>query len=160
MYDTGKIIIGIIIFIIVFSSPIWTNWLSPEDSIPPDIKYPENYDECIMDKEYMNSYHMDLLNEWRDMVVRDDIRYFTKDGKTFMIDGKPAEMSLTKTCLNCHTEKKDFCDQCHNYLNVYPYCWDCHVDKYESLKKDDKSYVECEDEKKVEAKPEHTKEAE
>ena len=37
-------------------------------------------------------------------------------------------MSLTNTCLGCHSNKAQFCDQCHNYLEVTPYCWDCHVD--------------------------------
>ncbi len=130
MYDFGKILTGIIIFVLVFSSPIWTNWLSPDDAKVPDLKYPENYKECVADKDYMNSYHMDMLNQWRDMVVRQDIRYLTKDGKPFMIDGKQAEMSLTKTCLRCHDNREEFCDQCHNFMDVVPYCWDCHLDKY------------------------------
>ncbi len=161
MYDGGKIIIGIVIFILVFTSPIWTNWLNPEEAHAPDIKYPENYEECVADKEYMNAFHMDMLNDWRDLVVRQNIRYLEKDGKPFMIDGKKAEMSLTKTCLKCHAVKEDFCDQCHNYLDVVPYCWDCHVDKYEAPKKEEiKKVHDCQHEKDENHECNHDKEAE
>ena len=71
--------------------------------------------------EYMRTMHMDLLNEWREKVVREGERF------TFAA-GKKMEMSLSKTCMNCHPNKDQFCDQCHNYLDVKPYCWDCHVD--------------------------------
>ena len=30
-----------------------------------------------------------------------------------------------------YTSTNDFCDRCHNYLAVSPYCWDCHVDPKE-----------------------------
>lgn len=130
MYNTSKIIIGIIIFVLLFTAPIWTNMFNSGDAKIPNLKYPEKYTKCVMDKKYMIENHMDLLNQWRDKVVRQDIRMLKINGKPFLIDGKPAEMSLTKTCLKCHSEKKDFCDQCHNYLDVKPYCWDCHVDKF------------------------------
>jgi hypothetical protein len=29
--------------------------------------------------------------------------------------------------MDCHSDKTKFCDQCHNYLSVNPYCWDCHI---------------------------------
>ncbi len=35
-------------------------------------------------------------------------------------------MSLTLTCLECHSNKDKFCDRCHDYLRVSPGCWDCH----------------------------------
>ncbi len=69
--------------------------------------------------------HMDLLNEWRDTVVRKgERRYVSASGRAF-------DMSLTRTCMSCHTSKKEFCDSCHNYLAVVPYCWDCHVEPKE-----------------------------
>jgi hypothetical protein len=37
-------------------------------------------------------------------------------------------MSLSNTCLDCHSNKAEFCDRCHNYASVSPYCWDCHID--------------------------------
>jgi hypothetical protein len=75
-----------------------------------------------MAAEYMRDNHMELLNIWREDVVRKGDRTFTT------VSGKKFEMSLTKTCIHCHSNKTEFCDQCHNYLGVSPYCWDCHVD--------------------------------
>ena len=37
--------------------------------------------------------------------------------------------SLSNTCMACHSNKTQFCDQCHNYLAVTPTCWGCHLDK-------------------------------
>jgi hypothetical protein len=128
MYDSGKIIFGIIVFIALFTAPIWLNISAGKSSeIKPVLKYPAGESTCIKSKDYMRAFHMDMLNTWRDKVVRLNDR---------LIDfhGKPTEMSLTKTCLKCHSSSADFCDQCHNYLGVTPYCWDCHV-KPEEVKK-------------------------
>ena len=124
MYDSGKILVGIIIFIALFTSPIWYDLASGESSNKPNIILPTNEDmkECVASTEYMRASHMDLLNEWRDEVVREGNRIYTSP------NGKEFEMSLTKTCTNCHYNKTEFCDQCHDYLGVTPYCWDCHVE--------------------------------
>ena len=124
MYDSGKIIIGIIIFVALFTYPTWYLFTSGNAALMPDLVFPKNEDqkECVDDAVYMRASHMDLLNDWRDKVVREGKRtYMTTNGKKF-------EMSMTKTCLGCHSNKAQFCDQCHNYLEVTPYCWDCHVD--------------------------------
>lgn len=126
MYDTGKVLVGIVVFLIIFSSPFWIN-VGTKAEKPNPIK-PTGYKECVESVEYMKAYHMDLLNKWRDLVVRSDQRYYYRNGKEFLIDGKKAEMSLTLTCMHCHNNKAQFCDQCHNYLEVEPYCWDCHID--------------------------------
>lgn len=124
MYDSGKIIVGLIILIGLFTSPIWYDLASGESAKKPKIILPvdENIKECVTSTEYMRSSHMDLLNEWRDEVVREGNRIYTSP------TGKEFEMSLTKTCMNCHSNKTEFCDQCHDYLGVTPYCWECHVE--------------------------------
>ncbi|MFC2084034.1 sulfate reduction electron transfer complex DsrMKJOP subunit DsrJ [Bacteroidota bacterium] len=123
MYDSGKIILGIIIFLGLFTCPIWFNIASGKAEIKPNIVLPakEDQEKCINSAEYMRLLHMDLLNDWRDKVVRENERFI-------LINGKKYEMSLTKTCMDCHSNKTEFCDQCHNYLGVTPYCWDCHVE--------------------------------
>ncbi len=126
IYDAGKILTGLLVFVILFTSPFWLS-ITGEPEYKPEVKYPVNYKECIADKEYMNHYHMNILDDWRNKVVRADIRFFKKDNTYFMIDGEKAEMSLTHTCMKCHDSKADFCDKCHEYLGVRPYCWDCHV---------------------------------
>lgn len=124
MYDSGKILIGIIIFIGLFTAPFWYDLTGGETSDKPNIVLPTGEDqlECVRTAEYMRDYHMDLLNVWRDEVVRNNKRdYISPTGKHY-------EMSLTKTCTKCHSNKEAFCDQCHNYVGVTPYCWDCHIE--------------------------------
>jgi len=124
MYNSGKILIGIIVFLILFTSPIWYDLVIGNPTIKPSLVLPtgEDQKECVMSAEYMRDNHMELLNVWRDDAVRMGNRTFTTSS------GKKFEMSLTKTCLGCHSNKAEFCDQCHNYLGVSPYCWECHVD--------------------------------
>ena len=35
-----------------------------------------------------------------------------------------------RTCMVATAKDKarTFCDKCHNYTGVKPYCWDCHVE--------------------------------
>jgi hypothetical protein len=77
---------------------------------------------CVLPVEEMRTSHMTLLDDWRDSVVREGRRMVRVEG----LD-RPVEMSLTRGCLDCHGSKKAFCDTCHDYADVRPYCWDCHV---------------------------------
>ena len=124
MHDTGKIIGGLIIFLVLATSPLWYNALSASTAEMPEVEPPPNLSQvCVESKEYMRSFHMDLLNEWRDDVVRTGERDYvsTSNGRTF-------DMSLSRTCMDCHSNKADFCDRCHNYADLHPNCWNCHVD--------------------------------
>ena len=126
MYDKGKVIVGLIIFVALITFPFLYNLgkaaPAPEPKLSEKAKAAK---ECIMPKSDMKTEHMQLLDIWRDTVVRSAQRVYVNDsGKEFM-------MSLTDTCLDCHTEKAEFCDQCHNYAAVTPYCWDCHIDPKE-----------------------------
>lgn len=125
MYDFGKVIAGLLIFLALATSPLWINAISEEGPAAPEIKSPPNgAKECVADTDYMRSSHMDLLNNWRDDVVRRDDRWYNFD-----LDGVETTVrkSLTETCLSCHSNKTEFCDACHAYTAVDPYCWDCHV---------------------------------
>ena len=75
-----------------------------------------------MPTEYMKAEHMQLLDVWRHNVVRNGERMFVN------AEGKLFNMSLSNTCLDCHSNKEEFCDRCHDYASVRPYCWDCHID--------------------------------
>ncbi|MFC1848908.1 sulfate reduction electron transfer complex DsrMKJOP subunit DsrJ [candidate division CSSED10-310 bacterium] len=116
MYDSGKIIAGLIIFLILVTSTVW----SGKATLKPELQKATQGKKCVAETKWMTANHMDLLNEWRDKVVREGERSIT-------INGVKYDMSLTKTCLKCHTDATKFCDKCHNFLAVEPYCWDCHV---------------------------------
>jgi len=126
MYDSDKIIVGILIFIILMTFPIWYNAFTgktgyiPKPKIEPKILADKK--QCIEPKDYIRVNHGDLLKDWRESVVRSNNRvYIASDKKRY-------NMSLTKTCMNCHSNKLDeFCNQCHNYMGVTNNCWDCHT---------------------------------
>jgi hypothetical protein len=124
MHDGGKIIVGLIIFIVLISFPIWYNVAGGKAGYVPDLEKAKG-ENCVEDTEWMRNSHMDLLDDWRDRVVRDGERMYKG------VDGKMYEMSMTHTCLDCHENKDRFCDRCHDYLSVSPYCWECHVDPKE-----------------------------
>lgn len=122
MYSPIKFSIGIVIFIGIITSPIWYNFDNiGKENIIKKPKIATDAVECIESAAYMRKNHMVLLHEWRDSVVRENNRiYVNKKGKTF-------NKSLTKTCLKCHSNKKEFCDTCHKTAAVKLYCFDCHT---------------------------------
>lgn len=121
MHDAGKVTIGLVIFLALVSAPFWYNLSSGRASYTPEVEYPKDAEECVRDSAYMVAHHMDLLDEWRDQVVRDGQRFEETP------DGGRRECSLTNTCLGCHVSKEKFCDRCHLYMGVEPYCWECHI---------------------------------
>jgi hypothetical protein len=42
-----------------------------------------------------------------------------------VIDGKNVEVGIQK-CRECHTGRKQFCDKCHNAVNLKLDCFGCH----------------------------------
>lgn len=126
MFDTGKVIIGLIIFLALIGFPIWYNVAGGKAGYSPELEDAPG-DMCVRDTAWMTANHMDLLDDWRDKVVRENDRFTTGP------DGRQIERSLTNTCLSCHENKDKFCDKCHNYMAVEPYCWDCHIDPKEVM---------------------------
>ncbi len=129
MYDASKIVAGLAVFVVLATSPLWYNQISAASADEPELQAPPNgATQCVEATEYMRANHMDLLNQWRDEVVRDNQRIYVSE-----LNGKEYEMSLQGTCLDCHSNKSKFCDSCHNFTAVDPYCWDCHVVPEEAL---------------------------
>ena len=123
MYDASKIVAGLAVFVVLATSPLWFNQISAASSDEPELKAPPNgATQCVEATDYMRANHMELLNHWRDEVVREDQRIYVST-----LNGKEYEKSLQKTCLDCHSNKSTFCDSCHTYAAVQPYCWDCHL---------------------------------
>ena len=128
MNDKPVIIAGLVIALVVLTSPIWYALAAGEPGDRPELVLPEGESECVEDVDYMRDHHMDLLEEWRNEVVRegDTEKYRSTSGKEY-------EKSLTRTCLmQCHVAgrigKEDFCGKCHAFAGVHPTCWDCHVE--------------------------------
>jgi hypothetical protein len=87
MYDASKIVVGLAVFVVLATSPLWYNALSSASPAAPELSQPTNGStECVEET-----------------------------------------MSLSDTCLDCHSKKDQFCDACHTYSAVDPYCWTCHV---------------------------------
>ena len=122
MYDAGKILAGLAIFVVLVATPFWWNAARGADTAPPRIEKPPAGTSCVLPPDQMRHEHMRLLIEWREEVVRQDLRT-TRDAA-----GRPLKKSLSESCLACHGGREKSCDRCHDWLDVRVYCWDCHSD--------------------------------
>jgi hypothetical protein len=117
------IVTGVVIFLLIVLFPFWymrgKAAPAPEVELTPKAKAAQ---KCVRSTEYMRAEHMQLLDVWRDAVVREGKRIYVNPA------GKEFNMSLSNTCLDCHSNKAEFCDRCHNYASVRPYCWSCHIE--------------------------------
>ncbi len=159
MYDGGKIIPALVIGVCLFLSPFIYNCLGTAGKAPkPELTAKaKEAKQCVAPKEYMTPWHMQLLETWRNDVVRDGDRYYNTNENLWWdytfdprfievwrrfytsseeqgtgMAGKIHYKSLQMTCMDCHSNKSKFCDQCHDYMGVKPYCWDCHVEPKEN----------------------------
>lgn len=127
MYGGGRVILGLVIFVGLMTFPMWYN-IGGARQLPNPEK-PKGYKECVETTQYMRTSHMVLLNDWRDDVVRES---GARTGETATF-GHEYKRSLQNGCMMCHSDKKKFCDECHNYTAVKPYCWDCHFVREEAI---------------------------
>lgn len=125
MYNKKTVIPGLAIFVILVTFPVWFNGLSAGPVPTPELP-PGGEKECVAPASEMRDTHMQLINEWRDDVLRDGNRQYVKVGN------KEYRKGLQMACMECHTNKEKFCDTCHDYVSVKPYCWDCHLTPQEA----------------------------
>jgi hypothetical protein len=123
MYNAGKIILGLLLFVGLVTFPFWYN--AGRAAVPPELVLPEKEKECVEPAQFMRAKHMELIDQWRNEVVRKGNRIYVG------FNGKKYDMSLQNTCMGCHKEKEKFCDRCHNYVAVTPNCWSCHIEPKE-----------------------------
>lgn len=117
VYHTKYVIPGLLVFVGLALLP---TFLGRGKSADVALSRPTNADECVEDARIMRARHMQLLNDWRNAVVREGRHVYTNaKGRTYV-------MSLTGTCLGCHS-KAEFCDRCHTAMDVSPTCWNCHI---------------------------------
>ncbi|GAB6190976.1 sulfate reduction electron transfer complex DsrMKJOP subunit DsrJ [Desulfocastanea catecholica] len=121
MYNKVTIIPGLIIFVLFVTFPLWFNAFSTASTVPKPELPPGGEKQCVASATEMRASHMALLNEWRDEVLRDGGRI------AVTVNGKEYRKGLQMACMQCHTNKEKFCDSCHEYVSVTPYCWDCHL---------------------------------
>ncbi|MBM9519936.1 sulfate reduction electron transfer complex DsrMKJOP subunit DsrJ [Desulforhopalus vacuolatus] len=122
MYNKGLIVPGLIITVLLVTFPFWFDVFSSAESTDPTVELPPGGEQnCIYPADEMRAEHMVILNEWRDDVLRNGNR------GTVTVDGKVYGKGLQLACMKCHTNKEEFCDRCHTYASVVPYCWDCHL---------------------------------
>ncbi|PID74387.1 MAG: cytochrome C [Deltaproteobacteria bacterium] len=129
MYNKGTIIPGLVIFVLIVTSPIWLNAFMTGSTVPKVELPTEPGMQCVASAEEMRANHMVLLNEWRDDVLRDGHR------TTVTVGDRVFRKGLQMACMECHTSKEKFCDTCHAYASVKPYCWDCHLSPAEAATK-------------------------
>jgi hypothetical protein len=115
---SARVIVALTFFAAVVTLPFWSNLGGREMPVPEILPGPT---ECVESREFMRANHMKLLDQWRDSVVREGVRdYVNAKGQHF-------KMSLSETCMECHSNKERFCDRCHNSIGVKNYCWNCHL---------------------------------
>ena len=104
------VVLGLIILLpLVYSVVLWA-FPSQMQCSQPFLEKPKGHKKCIKDTEYMRSNHMTLLKNIRNQVMR---------------QGEKGQMGL-KDCRQCHTNREQFCDKCHNAVNLKPDCFNCH----------------------------------
>ncbi len=83
---------------------------------PPERPDPQ-HQRCVGDRQggEMRFHHWEYLRRIREEVVRYGNR--REDG--------------LNACPGCHTSRRDFCDRCHQAVNLSPDCFDCHDYPYE-----------------------------
>ncbi|MGE4298424.1 MAG: sulfate reduction electron transfer complex DsrMKJOP subunit DsrJ [Desulfovibrionaceae bacterium] len=121
MYNGKYIIPGIIVFVVLMTAPFWLNAMTSSYK-RPELKLPVGEKACVESTEFMRAEHMQLLDTWRDQVVRERNREYTN------AEGKKFDISLQNTCMKCHSNKAEFCDKCHETNSVAPYCFTCHLE--------------------------------
>jgi hypothetical protein len=125
VYDRGKILTGLIIFLFLILFPFIVQAGQPMTKAEPSLDTPEilvhEENKCIEPAETMRKEHMQILDEWRDAALREGKTvYLNREGIAFAI-------SLQNTCLKCHSNQEKFCASCHTYSAEEPYCWECHI---------------------------------
>lgn len=128
MYNKRLIIPGLIIFVALVTSPFWYNALSA-GTMPKVEPPPGGEQNCVRPLAEMKASHMKVLDQWKDEVTRENKR------ELIVVDGKEYGKGLQLACMQCHSNKEKFCDTCHEYASVKPYCWDCHLSPAEIASK-------------------------
>ena len=75
------------------------------------LEMPAESDGCVREGEYMRFHHMDLLKEIREDVIR---------------RGDRSEGITLSGCGDCHENRANFCNRCHDAVTLPLDCFGCH----------------------------------
>jgi hypothetical protein len=123
MSDKPRLLAALVIALAAGALPLWYCCGAGRCDPLPALQLPAVGTQCVEDTADMRAHHMDLLKTWRNAVVREGKRTYISKAS-----GESYTISLTKTCMGCHTQRRSFCDRCHTYASVRVGCWDCHTD--------------------------------
>ncbi len=107
------IVIAVVVALLAPLGYSFVTYIFAQDSQSFDeflVKPDAQYENCVKETDYMRFHHWELLREVREEVVR---------------HGKRGELGLDR-CADCHTDRSQFCDKCHNVANVMIDCFNCH----------------------------------
>ncbi len=125
MYKAHRIFIFLAVFLCLVLTPVLLNLGNTAAQPAVALDTPEigalAEQQCVESVDYMRAEHMQLLESWRNEVVRNGATTYTSGA------GEVYQMSLEEGCLSCHSNRAEFCDSCHSYVAVDPNCWDCHI---------------------------------
>jgi len=79
---------------------------------------------CVRDTDFMRYHHWEFLKDLRDDVLRDGKRGAVQSGPVTPEDAR--ERPRLQDCRICHESRAEFCDRCHEAVNLTPDCWNCH----------------------------------
>ena len=119
IYNKAVVFPILFLFVALITFPFWNGGV-PQKPTPKVIQTDV---QCVESAEWMRANHMKLLDDWRHSVVREQDREYTSTAT-----GKVFNKSLSNTCLDCHSNKTEFCDSCHTYASVKLNCFGCHLD--------------------------------
>ncbi len=120
MYHKGYIVLFIIVILAIVSSPvILANSGKGFEDIRNYLEKPKG-DRCVESKDFMIANHMELLNKWREMAIREGKRLYMSETYGVIYNASINE------CFRCHAYE-DFCEKCHEFGGVHIYCWTCHT---------------------------------
>ena len=97
MYNKGLIVSGLVIFVLLVTFPIWFNGLDAGPLPKPELP-PGGEKECVAPAAEMRDSHMQLLNVWRDDVLRNSNRV------TVTVGGVNDKASITFSELSSKSE--------------------------------------------------------
>ncbi len=123
MYDSGKIIPGLLIFVLLITLPIWYNNLSNAGQV----KTPEPPDKgMLMGFTFANGQEHPSAAEMRAKHM-EHLKIFHANAVAKLAEQKDKKMP-TMSCMMCHGSKEQFCDSCHATISEkkVPDCWECH----------------------------------